>query len=111
MAAISKTILRSVANSAFRAATGPTVCYPLYEETSLGVTRPEIIADFSTASNVKASNVQNFTSTSHTPLGVVILILTFTISGIRDELLLSAAVHPCRAAAIPEMSIYKFSLR
>jgi len=69
--AILKKILRSVANSAFRAATGPTICYPLDEEPSLGVMRPEIIADFSIEINVKVSNVQNFTSTSHTPLGVV----------------------------------------
>ena len=66
-----KKILRSVDNSAFRAATGPTICYPLDEETSLGVMRPDVIADFPIASNVNVSNVQNFTSTSHTPLGVV----------------------------------------
>jgi hypothetical protein len=33
--------------------------------------RPEIMADFSNESNVKVSNVQIFTSTSSTPLGVV----------------------------------------
>jgi len=72
MATISKKKnLRSDVNSAFRAATGPTIWNPLYEETSIGVMRPEIIADFSTASNVKASNVYNFTSNSHTHLGVV----------------------------------------
>ena len=71
MATISKKKnLRSDVNSAFRAATGPTIWNPLYE-TSIGVMRQEIIRDFSTASNVKASNVYNFTSNSHTHLGVV----------------------------------------
>jgi hypothetical protein len=69
--AISKIILRSVAISVFRAATGPTVCYPLDEETSLGAMRPEITAGFSFESNVNVSNVPNFTSTSHTTLGIV----------------------------------------
>jgi hypothetical protein len=68
---VSKNVLRSVVNSAPRAATGPTICYPLDEETALGVKRPELIADLSVECNVKVSNVQNFISICRTHLGAV----------------------------------------
>jgi hypothetical protein len=68
---MSKNVLGSVANSVLRAAAGPTLCYPLDEETVLGIKQPELIADLSIECNVKVSNVQNFISSCHNSLGAV----------------------------------------